>query len=275
MTTPQDPQNPYGEPQEPSSPSGEPPAGQPTPPEQPTQPPQYGQPQPTQPVYGQPTQQPGQPGQYGAPAYGQPGFPAGQATDEPSKAMAITSLVLSFISCTVLAGIVSIVLAIIVLMRGKDGRNHGKGFAIAGLIISIIGIVGAIAAIVLGVLIGNSIVAVNDLKAGQCITADGLTSDDDTVTDIATVECSEPHDGEVLATKTLSAEEAEGYGDETSNQLCVEAVTEAGKFDVLSEQVNFIGLTQTLTPDGGDKLACVAFNTDGSKLEGRLEPVAG
>ena len=242
MTTPQDPQDPQ-------NPYGEPPASTP----------------PATPPYGQPAQP-----QYGQPAYGQPTYPVGPQVDQPSKALAITSLVLSFVACTIIAGIVSIVLALIVLSRSKDGRDHGKGFAIAGLVISVLVILGTIAAIALGVVYSNSLVRVNDLDAGQCITADGLTSDDEDVTDIATISCSEPHDGEVLATHTLTAEEASTYDSALSNELCTAAVTEAGKLGVLNETVNFVGLTQTLSPSEGDRLACVAFNVDGSELTAPL-----
>jgi hypothetical protein len=247
MTTPQDPQdpqNPYGEPSASTPPTA----------------PAYGQ--PAQPPYGQPP--------YAQTPYGQPAYPMGAPVDQPSKALAITSLVLSFIACTIIAGIVSIVLALMVLSRSKDGRDHGKGMAIAGLVISVLAILGTIGVVALGVVYSNSLVSVDELEAGQCITADGLTTDDEDVTNIETISCSEPHDGEVLATHTLTADEAENYDGALSNELCTAAVTDAGKMGVLNETVNFVGLTQTLTPSGGDALACVAFNVDGEELRAPL-----
>lgn len=235
MTNPQDPQNPYGDS------------------------PQYGAPQ-----YGTPE----------APMAGQSypqGYPVGPGVDQPSKGMAVTSLVLSVIGCTIIAGIVSIVLAVIVLRRGRDGRDHGKGFAIAGLVISILSVLGSIAFIALVAVGVNNLTTVNELDAGDCITAKGLAGEGDTVTDIEKIACSSPHDGEVLTASELTVAQAEAYDNESSLQLCIDALAAAGKSAVVTGDVNVIGLTQTLEPDPGDTLACVAFNADGSKLTGKLE----
>ena len=58
----------------------------------------------------------------------------------------------------------------------------------------------------------NGLTDVNDLDPGDCITADGLTdADAESVTDIKTVSCSKDHDGEVLATLELTADQADNY----------------------------------------------------------------
>ena len=56
--------------------------------------------------------------------------------------MAITALILSILGCTCIGALVAIPLAIVVLVRGRDGRNHGKGLAIAALIISVLSLIG-------------------------------------------------------------------------------------------------------------------------------------
>jgi hypothetical protein len=260
MTNPQDPQQPYGDsPQDPGNPQnpyGEPPAAQPPPYGQP----QYGQPQYAQPQHGQP--------QYGQPAYPQPGqpYPGAPMTQQPSKGMAITSLVLSFIGCTIVAGIVSIVLAVIVLRRGKDGRDHGKGFAIAGLIISVLSILLMVALIVFGVVVGSSLRDVNDLKTGDCVNINGFK--DEEFSSLESVECAEKHDAEVLATITLNASQVEGYDETRGSDLCNAALPLEDR--PTSENLELLFLTDLKVPKSGDTLACLARATDGSKLTGKV-----
>ena len=281
--TPQDPQNPYGAPPPPPSdpaapvtppatpppaapadPAAPPPYGQPAAPADPAAPPAYGQPAYGQPAYGQPAYpQPGQPGQPNFPQYGAP------ATNEAGKGMAITALIASFFGCTCIGALVAIPLAIVVLMRGKDGRNHGKGLAIAALVISVL-------SLLIGVGIGVAInyasqfKSVNDLKTGQCITAKGLTDESaESVTEIKTVSCSDSHDGEVLATVDLTADQADNYDNTQSAEICGPAIEEEGKSALLTEDITVTALT-VADPAKGDNVACVAYHADGSNMTGKL-----
>lgn len=242
MTNPQDPQQPYGDsPQDPGNPQnpyGESPASQP--PATPPPAPQYGQPQ-----YGQPA----------APQYGQ-----------PSKGMAIASLVLSLIGCTIIAGIVSIVLAVMVLRKGKDGRDHGKGFAIAGLIISTLSILVMVALIAFGVVLGSSLKDVNDLKTGQCVNINGFEGEEFSSLEIK--ECAEEHDAEVLATIKLTADQTSGYDDTRGSDLCNEALPVDDR--PTGEGLELLFLTDLAKPETGDTLACLVRNADGSKLTGKV-----
>ena len=191
---------------------------------------------------------------------------------EPSKGMAITALVLSILGCTCIGALVAIPLAIVVLVRSKDGRNHGKGLAIAALIISVLSLI--------GVAIGGYFVYdyakdfkdVDSLKAGDCFTAKGLTDESETgVTQIRSVGCSTKHDGEVLSTAKLTADEAASYGETSPVAICTPSVTEAGSVDLLSDpELVLIALTQDSSPASGDKLVCVIANADGSKLTSKL-----
>ena len=271
MSNPQDPQQPFGDsPQDPGNPQnpyGEPPATEP-PAGQPPAAPQYGQ-QPVPPQYGQP--QYGQP-QYGQPqpGYPQPGqqpYPGGAAVQQPSKGMAIASLLLSLIACTIIAGIVSIVLGVIVLRKGKDGRDHGKGFAIAGLIISTLSILAMVALVVFGVVVGSSLKDVNDLKTGDCVNINGFN--DEEFDSLEIKECSEEHDAEVLATVKLSADQASGYDETRGSDLCNEALPTEELPAADNRELLF--LTDLAEPKSGDTLACVAQAADGSKLTGKLE----
>ena len=228
--------------------------------------PAYGQPAYGQPAYGQPVYpQPGQPGQ---PAYPQYGGPAGGG--EPSKGLAIGALILSFLACTIILAIPAIIMAIVVLVKGRDGRNHGKGLAIAALVISGLSVI--------GVIIGGGALYnyasqfenVNDLEAGQCITAKGLTDEDaESVTEIKDVSCSKSHDGEVLATVELTADQAKSYSDTDSAEICGPAVEAAGKTALLTEDITVTALTVS-DPAKGDNVACIAYHADGSNLTGKL-----
>jgi hypothetical protein len=215
----------------------------------------------------------GQPGQPGVPAYAGPGY-AGPMPGpaEPGKGMAITALIASILGCTCIGILVAVPLAIIVLVRSRGGQNYGKGLAIAALVIS------AISAIGLGVGgyqlydYAKDFKSVDDLSAGTCITAKGLTDESASgVTEIRSVGCTAKHDGEVLSTSTLTADEASAYGSTSPAAVCTPSVTAAGSVDLLANpDLVIIALTQDSKPSSGDKLVCVIANADGSKLTSKL-----
>lgn len=117
MSTPdqpdQNPQQPGG------TPSGSPAYGAPQPgePQQPPQAPQYGAPQ--APQYGAP--------QAGAPSYSAPG-------QDPGKTMGIVGLVLSFLGCL---SIVGLILSIVAFNKSKKA-GYKNGLALAGIIVGAI-----------------------------------------------------------------------------------------------------------------------------------------
>ncbi|GLY57891.1 MAG: DUF4190 domain-containing protein [Cellulosimicrobium funkei] len=117
MSTPdqpdQNPQQPGG------TPSGPPAYGAPQPgePQQPPQAPQYGAPQ--APQYGAP--------QAGAPSYAAPG-------QDPGKTMGIVGLVLSFLGCL---SIVGLILSIVAFNKSKKA-GYKNGLALAGIIVGAI-----------------------------------------------------------------------------------------------------------------------------------------
>ena len=132
---------------------------------------------------------------------------------QPGKGMAITALIASILGCTCIGILVAVPLAIIVLVRSRGGQNHGKGLAIAALVISLVSAIG----LGLGGYqlydYAKDFKSVDDLSAGTCITAKGLTDESASgVTEIRSVGCTAKHDGEVLSTSTLTADEAGAYG---------------------------------------------------------------
>ncbi len=52
--------------------------------------------------------------------------------------MAIGALIASILGCTCIGVLVAVPLAIVVLVRSRGGQNHGKGLAIAALVISLL-----------------------------------------------------------------------------------------------------------------------------------------
>ena len=283
---PSDPQNPYGTPPPPPStpppppspsdpappttpiPAAPAPGGDPSaPPGAPAAPPPYGE----QPA-GSATPPYDQPGQPGQPPYAAPGYSPMPGPAEPSKGMAITALIMSILGCTCIGALVAIPLAIVVLVRSKDGRNHGKGLAIAAIIISVISLISVAIGGYFLYDYAKDLKDVDDLKAGQCITANGLTDESETgVTQIKSVGCTTRHDGEVLSTASLTADEAGSYGETSPVAICTPSVTEAGSIGLLSDPaLVLIALTQDSSPESGDKLVCVIANADGSKLTSKL-----
>ncbi|HEY5359477.1 MAG TPA: DUF4190 domain-containing protein [Streptosporangiaceae bacterium] len=145
----------YGEPQ-----YGQPGYGQPTQPaygqapqhgQQYGEPPQYGQPQ-----YGQPgSAPPSQYGQYGETQYGQYGAP-GSYGPPRTNPLAIASLCCGIgqVLLGVLAGIPAIVLGVIALNQIRKRGERGRGLAIAGLVLGILGLVITVGAIIALVVVG-------------------------------------------------------------------------------------------------------------------------
>ena len=243
------PVNPY------ETPAAPPPPPPPTDPAAPAPPPAaapYGSPQPQ---YGTPQPQyPAAPGSY-------PGAPV---ESEPSKAMAITALISSLLCCTPLG----FILALVVLARSKDGKNHGKGLAIAALVISILFSLGiAAGAYGLTQVDWDDLNPVSDLSQGDCFNAKGLDDEDaEFVSEIDEVSCTTSHDAEVLASTDFTADQAEAY--KLDNSLCNELVSAAGY--TASADFGLTSLTVNEEPNAGDRLACVVYNVDGSKLDAPL-----
>ena len=155
----------------------------------------------------------------------------------PSKTMAGWSLGLAIFP-SIITWIISVVFACIVLSRSKDGRAHGKGMAIAALVI-----VGAWVAVLIAVIAwalatdadrdtsgrvtdGGSATIV-DLRVGDCLPAPD-ESDQEQLT-VEVVPCGNPHDAEVYANFDLDGE--------WTNTDEVDRISGAGCFDRFSDYV--------------------------------------
>ena len=129
-------------------------------------------------------------------------------------------------------------------------------------------IIGWVALITLGVMFGST--PIDDLRTGQCFTADGLT-DDETggVRSIEVVECSESHDAEVVGTNELDADEAADYADLSAEDLC-RPLVDADALADSEQDLTVTALTQTTEPSAGDLMVCAAHTRDGAPLVGPL-----
>jgi hypothetical protein len=96
------------------------------------QPPPYGQP----PGYGQP------PPAYGQPAYGQPPY---AAPSTGTNGFAIASLVTAF-----LCSLLGLIFGLVALSQIKRTGQGGYGLAVAGIVISVIGMVVGVAVVAAG-----------------------------------------------------------------------------------------------------------------------------
>ena len=81
--------------------------------------------------------------------------------------------------------------------------------------------------------------------------------------------CSSSHDGEILATVELTADQAENYDDTQSAEICGPAIESEGKTALLTEDITVTALT-VAEPVEGDTVACVAYHVDGSNMTGKL-----
>jgi hypothetical protein len=170
------------------------------PPDRPPPPGPYPPPPPPQPYPQSPQGQypPPPPGPYPAQPPG-PYYPPppGQYAPQPpgTNWWAIVSLVFG-----ILGGVlVSVICGIIGLRRARAGQG-GRGMAIAGLVLSVLWVLGLLVWIVFYLVVGSGTVGANEVKAGDCLKelpASGL------VLTVDTVPCGEPHKGEIFSMMTM------------------------------------------------------------------------
>lgn len=211
-------------------------------------------------------------GQWGGhPNYGPAGgFPG--AAPPKTDAVSIIAFVASLLCCNLIA----LVLGIIGLSRTSGGKRKGRWAAIAAIVISIISM------ITIGLLFAVGGAAdwfnyknINDLESGECITAEGLDDSGDEVSQIKVVGCSEDHDGEVIGTKELNAQEADDFVFGDQQQIfenCGTMVPEKVAADLGGNNPKYFlyALTEGASPDEGDKVVCVITLADGGTLTEKL-----
>lgn len=156
---------------------------------------QYGAQQP----YGQQPygQQPsyGSQGSYPPPPpqpYEQGAYPAPPA-QAPLSTVAVLALITGFF-----CGLIGVILGILGLRDTKGGQKRGRGLAIAGIILGVLGTVAATAITLIAFVFVDKLAG--SLEVGECLSE---LPTEDTVITLDKVDCSEPHVGEAYATVTV------------------------------------------------------------------------
>lgn len=171
---------------------------------------QYGQGQ-----YGQ--------GQYGGqPPYGSP-YPGGGQGPEggPSyDGVSIASFVLSLLCCT---GPIGAILGFFGLARTKGGQRKGRWAAVTGIVLGILATIAMVAMFFGGLWIFNNTVRPDNAEVGQCV---NIESDSDEGVLMFKKDCSEDHDGEIVAVEEVDSDNRE---DVANGQVayCFEALDAA------------------------------------------------
>ncbi len=168
------------------------------------------------------------------------------------------------------------------LARTKGGLRRGRGWAVTGIVASVLWFFVYLAVSAAGdffealpdLPVVDDDLPANELVDGQCLSGAGLNTEDDTVDNLHEVPCDEPHDGQVLAVNVLDDDEAASYEFEDDGQVgdhCDPHLTNAER-DLVADTDRYflIALTESAVPDAGDHVACIVILANGDDL---LEPL--
>jgi Septum formation len=146
----------------------------------------------------------------------------------PSKAMAGWALGLAILPCFGIGWFVSVGLAIAVLVRSRDGRAHGKGLAIAALVIDGLWVVVFFVLVAVGFVQDlradaerdptgrvshRDEVSVQKIRTGDCLDYPGLFGSEDEAVASATVDavpCDQPHQFQAYRSFTIPGDSYPG-----------------------------------------------------------------
>lgn len=209
-------------------------------------------------------QQPSNPyGGSGGSSFSAPGV--GGFEQPKTDGVSIASLVLSLLCCAP----VGLILGFVGISRTKGGKRKGRGLAITGIVLGLIGLlawVGIAIAAIAGVAWFDSLVTPEEAEVGQCINVD---DDDNDAVLLYEKECNEEHDGEIVAVAEVDDENREsissGMVDACTTLISPEDLTtllavEGLEFNAVIEDPADV--------NNGDHLVC--YVTTGDKLDEAL-----
>lgn len=162
-------------------------------------------------------------GQGGDGGYGNPYGQNNPYGNEPPKKTDAVSIIGFILSLTCCLSIVGAIMGFVGLGRTKGGKRKGRWAAIAA---SIIGILGTIAAVAIGLIafvFVDSLVTVDEAKAGVCINID---DNDDEAVIFYEKKCDEKHDGEIVYAGD-AGDDAQTLETGDVGTVCQQRVTEA------------------------------------------------
>jgi hypothetical protein len=154
--------------------------------------------------------------------YGPPGGGSGFNQPVKTDGVSIASLVTSLVCCAP----VGLVLGFVGLKRTKGGQRKGRGLAITGIVLGLLGIlvwVGLAIAAVAGVAWFDSLVTLDEAEAGQCVDID---ADGDTVL-MYEAECNEEHDAEIVGVAEVTDENLQQIESEMAGYCVTTVISEA------------------------------------------------
>jgi hypothetical protein len=238
-------------------PSGDPnqPQGEPYQPQgAPYQPYPQPYPEPYPQAYQQPGPPPPPPMPYQQAPYGDPYAQQPYGAPKKTSGWAIATLILGIVGAIPF----SVICGIVALKRTKDGREGGRGLAIAGLVLSGLWAVGAAVLVALAFFVTKDTTVATDVKVGECITD---VPDSARVMTLPTVDCSQPHGGEVYAVLTMPDGDYPGPSaiDEWQNK-CPEELQSFSPDAMTDESVGVFVLypTEETWAQGDRAVTCIA-----------------
>lgn len=254
---------------------------------------------------GEPTRPPDRPSEPWPapyPSYGGPGPYDTTAADfaraRTSRKMAGWGLGLSLALCIPFAPIVGAALGIAVLVRSQDGRDHGKGMAIAATVIGGLYLLGSIGLFAFGVVEGfqegfddeperdatGEVVEGGDLlpsklRVGDCFDEpqlEDLGATEQIETELVdVVPCRGPHDAEVYHSFQLTGSDYPGQGFiDQQARACVQEFKEFVGVTYTRSRLDFVYYFPTeeswnFLDDRG--ITCVVIDPVGGPVSGSLE----
>ena len=209
--------------------------------------------------------------------YGQPGYPYGPYGQQPGQygqpypppaqttnGLAIAALVCGILGFTLVGIVLGVIFGIIALSQTKDGRQAGRGLAIAGLVLSGCWALFYVGAIIIAIATDDGSVRATDVKTGDCIEASPV--DMEQVLRLPKVACDQPHEGEVYALVRVVTDDFPGqsileseYRDRCVPALAVYSPGAATDPDV---QISVLYPTRGTWDQGDRDVVCIAVTED-------------
>lgn len=204
-------------------------------------------------------QQPPNPYDGGGAGGSYPPPPPGGAFEQPkTDGVSIAALVLSLICCAP----VGLVLGILGVRRTKGGVRKGRGLAIAGVVLGLLGLlvwVGLGILSVAGVGFFKSIVQFDEAKVGQCVNID---TDDNNGVLLREADCDKKHDGEIVGVAKVTSDNLDDIRSQMTS-YCRTAITREDQRKLADYRDDVKAITEN--PDDvqvGDHLVCYIEPSD-------------
>lgn len=117
-------------------------------------------------------------------------------------------------------------------------------------------------------------VLANDLEAGQCLIGLGFEAGSNTgLANLEVKPCRGAHNAQVLEVRVLTKREAADYSfadPQQGNKSCFPLFSPAQRALFQDDKYTLLSFTQSISPNAGDKVACLIARTDGKPYRGFL-----